>query len=36
VRGVAEEVDDEGRLVVRTPSGPRALAAGDVVHVRPA
>jgi BirA family transcriptional regulator, biotin operon repressor / biotin---[acetyl-CoA-carboxylase] ligase len=35
VRGVAEEVDDEGRLVVATEGGERrALAAGDVVHVR--
>lgn len=40
VRGVAEEVDAEGRLVVATGGGPDggrwALAAGDVVHVRPA
>jgi BirA family biotin operon repressor/biotin-[acetyl-CoA-carboxylase] ligase len=35
VRGVAEEVDDEGRLVVATAGGLRALAAGDVGHVRP-
>ena len=38
--GEAEGVDDEGRLLVR-PQGAehtgdvRALAAGDVVHVRP-
>jgi BirA family biotin operon repressor/biotin-[acetyl-CoA-carboxylase] ligase len=36
VRGVAEGVDDDGRLIVASPAGPRALAAGDVVHVRAA
>jgi BirA family transcriptional regulator, biotin operon repressor / biotin---[acetyl-CoA-carboxylase] ligase len=36
VRGVADEVDDDGRLVVATAGGLRALAAGDVGHVRPA
>jgi BirA family biotin operon repressor/biotin-[acetyl-CoA-carboxylase] ligase len=36
VRGVAEEVDDDGRLVVATADGLRMLAAGDVAHVRPA
>ncbi len=36
LRGVAEEVDDEGRLVVSASGGREALAAGDVVHVRPA
>ena len=37
VRGRAEDVDDAGRLVVVDASGARlALAAGDVVHVRPA
>jgi BirA family transcriptional regulator, biotin operon repressor / biotin---[acetyl-CoA-carboxylase] ligase len=36
VRGVAEGVDDDGRLVVVPRDGPRqAIAAGDVVHVRP-
>ena len=35
-RGTAEELDDDGRLVVATASGRRTLAAGDVVHVRPA
>jgi BirA family biotin operon repressor/biotin-[acetyl-CoA-carboxylase] ligase len=36
VVGLAEEVDDEGRLVVRDRAGGlTALAAGDVVHVRP-
>jgi BirA family biotin operon repressor/biotin-[acetyl-CoA-carboxylase] ligase len=34
--GVAEGVDDDGRLLVRDVSGAgHALAAGDVVHVRP-
>jgi BirA family biotin operon repressor/biotin-[acetyl-CoA-carboxylase] ligase len=37
VEGVAEEVDGDGRLVVRNRDGRlQALAAGDVVHVRPA
>lgn len=34
VVGVAEEVDHEGRLVVRSPGGRRAVGAGDVLHVR--
>ena len=34
VRGVADGVDDDGRLVVTSPAGTQALAAGDVVHVR--
>jgi BirA family transcriptional regulator, biotin operon repressor / biotin---[acetyl-CoA-carboxylase] ligase len=34
VRGVAEGVDDDGRLVVVSAGGVHALAAGDVVHVR--
>lgn len=33
--GVAEAVDWDGRLVVRTPEGRYDLAAGDVRHVRP-
>ena len=34
--GVATDVDDVGRLLVRTPDGAtQALSAGDVVHVRP-
>ncbi|WP_433799731.1 biotin--[acetyl-CoA-carboxylase] ligase [Actinomycetospora sp. CA-084318] len=34
--GVAEDVDDDGRLVVRGPDGSSTtVAAGDVVHVRP-
>jgi BirA family biotin operon repressor/biotin-[acetyl-CoA-carboxylase] ligase len=36
LRGVAEGVDDDGRLVVASPAGVQALAAGDVVHLRPA
>lgn len=35
VHGVAEDVDQEGRLVVRTADGPLVVGAGDVVHVRP-
>jgi len=39
LEGVAEGVDDDGRLLVRTGDErggtPHALAAGDVVHVRP-
>jgi BirA family biotin operon repressor/biotin-[acetyl-CoA-carboxylase] ligase len=35
VRGAAQEVDDDGRLVVLDGDTPRALAAGDVIHVRP-
>ena len=34
--GRATGVDDDGRLVLRTPTGPYAAAAGDVVHVRTA
>jgi BirA family biotin operon repressor/biotin-[acetyl-CoA-carboxylase] ligase len=37
LEGVAEAIDEAGRLVVRRPSGERvAVAAGDVVHLRPA
>ncbi|HQU26642.1 MAG TPA: biotin--[acetyl-CoA-carboxylase] ligase [Acidimicrobiales bacterium] len=36
LEGVARAVDDAGRLVVATPDGEVAVAAGDVVHVRPA
>jgi BirA family transcriptional regulator, biotin operon repressor / biotin---[acetyl-CoA-carboxylase] ligase len=37
VRGVADEVDDDGRLVVTGADGSQqTLAAGDVAHVRPA
>jgi BirA family transcriptional regulator, biotin operon repressor / biotin---[acetyl-CoA-carboxylase] ligase len=34
--GRASGVDDHGRLQVETPNGTRPVAAGDVVHVRPA
>ena len=34
LRGHAEAVDWDGRLVVRTPEGPVELASGDVRHVR--
>ena len=34
VEGVAEAVDADGRLVVRTPIGVRVLSAGDVTHLR--
>jgi BirA family biotin operon repressor/biotin-[acetyl-CoA-carboxylase] ligase len=36
VVGVATEVDDAGHLIVLTDGGPRVVAAGDVVHLRPA
>ncbi len=36
VLGEAVDVDETGRLVVRTEAGERRLGAGDVVHVRPA
>ncbi|WP_431960138.1 biotin--[acetyl-CoA-carboxylase] ligase [Actinacidiphila sp. bgisy160] len=36
VAGRAVAVDDDGRLVVATGEGEQAVAAGDVVHVRPA
>lgn len=36
LEGLAEAIDPTGRLVVRTPSGPHPVSAGDVVHVRPA
>jgi BirA family biotin operon repressor/biotin-[acetyl-CoA-carboxylase] ligase len=32
--GSASDVDELGRLVVGTPSGPEPISAGDVVHVR--
>jgi hypothetical protein len=34
VQGVAEGVDQNGRLVVRTDAGEEVLGVGDVVHVR--
>ncbi len=36
LEGEARDVDDAGRLVVATAAGEVAVAAGDVVHVRPA
>ena len=33
-RGTAIDVDPEGRLLLRTPDGPLAVSAGDVVHIR--
>ncbi|MGH8966227.1 MAG: hypothetical protein ACRDXB_12985 [Actinomycetes bacterium] len=36
LRGIAEDVDRDGRLLLLDPSGRRrAVAAGDVVHLRP-
>jgi BirA family biotin operon repressor/biotin-[acetyl-CoA-carboxylase] ligase len=35
VVGTATEIDDHGHLVVQTVAGPRTVAAGDVVHLRP-
>ncbi len=32
--GGAVSVDEDGRLVVNTPDGPRTVTAGDVMHVR--
>ncbi len=34
--GRATAIDDAGHLVVETATGPRLVAAGDVVHLRPA
>jgi BirA family biotin operon repressor/biotin-[acetyl-CoA-carboxylase] ligase len=36
VEGTAHDIDDFGRLLVRTGSGDRPIGAGDVEHVRPA
>ena len=33
--GRAAAIDDAGRLVVETASGPQSVSAGDVVHLRP-
>jgi BirA family transcriptional regulator, biotin operon repressor / biotin---[acetyl-CoA-carboxylase] ligase len=35
ISGVANEIDDAGRLIVQTATGPRTVSAGDVVHLRP-
>ncbi len=34
LRGTAVRLDEDGRLIVRTEAGERAVAAGDVEHVR--
>ena len=34
VTGVAEDVDDDGRLIVATTEGHRVLDVGDVIHMR--
>lgn len=34
VEGHAEAIDDDGRLLVRTPTGLQAFSAGDVMHLR--
>jgi BirA family biotin operon repressor/biotin-[acetyl-CoA-carboxylase] ligase len=34
LEGRARDLDDDGRLIVDTPDGPRPLAAGDVTHLR--
>jgi BirA family biotin operon repressor/biotin-[acetyl-CoA-carboxylase] ligase len=36
ISGVAGGIDDAGHLIVQTPTGPRTVTAGDVVHLRPA
>jgi BirA family biotin operon repressor/biotin-[acetyl-CoA-carboxylase] ligase len=36
VEGVAEGIDERGRLLVRTPTGVETITAGDVHHLRPA
>jgi BirA family biotin operon repressor/biotin-[acetyl-CoA-carboxylase] ligase len=35
VEGIADHLDEDGRLVVRTTSGSAAYGAGDVIHLRP-
>ncbi|QLD12545.1 biotin--[acetyl-CoA-carboxylase] ligase [Microbacterium oleivorans] len=35
ITGEAQRLDEDGRLVVGTPTGEAVIAAGDVVHVRP-
>lgn len=32
--GTAADIDPDGRLLVRTPSGPLAVSAGDILHLR--
>ena len=36
LHGVATAIDDDGRLVIETPGGPRHVTTGDVVHLRSA
>jgi BirA family biotin operon repressor/biotin-[acetyl-CoA-carboxylase] ligase len=36
VHGRATAIDDDGRLVVETATGPVHVTTGDVVHLRPA
>jgi BirA family biotin operon repressor/biotin-[acetyl-CoA-carboxylase] ligase len=35
VEGIADGIDEDGRLVVRTTSGSSAYGAGDVIHLQP-
>ena len=35
VHGLAFDVDEQGRLIVDTADGRRAIDAGDVIHLRP-
>jgi BirA family biotin operon repressor/biotin-[acetyl-CoA-carboxylase] ligase len=35
VHGLATNIDDAGHLILETAEGPRTIAAGDVVHLRP-
>jgi BirA family biotin operon repressor/biotin-[acetyl-CoA-carboxylase] ligase len=34
VEGIADRIDEDGRLVVRTNSGSAVYGAGDVVHLQ--
>jgi BirA family biotin operon repressor/biotin-[acetyl-CoA-carboxylase] ligase len=34
LEGRAVDIDDAGRIVIRTPSGDEVLSAGDVTHLR--
>ncbi|HEY2579298.1 MAG TPA: biotin--[acetyl-CoA-carboxylase] ligase [Streptosporangiaceae bacterium] len=33
-QGTATDIDPDGRLLVRTPNGPLAVSAGDILHLR--
>jgi BirA family biotin operon repressor/biotin-[acetyl-CoA-carboxylase] ligase len=35
VKGIADGIDDDGRLIVRTTSGSSVYGAGDVIHLQP-